>query len=157
LADLRRLLAADGPAVAVALRRITGTVAVRQEKYGRAERYGGSKGGRWALTFTPRLAPALAGRLETTPHAADVRARLGEAGAAEADHARPVTLVVDRRRPLHERLAPRVKPYVGTVNPATGKPYTRAEVAAALGVSPDVVYLAWRVAAGRTARKTPAA
>jgi hypothetical protein len=63
LADLRGLLAEEPAAVGLALRSIT----VSHERYGPGERYGGAKGGRWVLTFTPRLAPALAARAGERP------------------------------------------------------------------------------------------
>jgi hypothetical protein len=67
----------------------------------------------------------------------------------------PVTLVVDRRKALHERLAPRVLPFIGRINRATGRPYTRAEAAAELGLTVHVMYLAWRLAKRSAAPEQP--
>ena len=66
-----------------------------------------------------------------------------------------MTLVVDRRQAVHVRLAPRVAPFIGRTNPATGLPYTRADVAAELGCGVDVLYLAWRFAETGVAREGP--
>ena len=154
LADLRGLLNSDPAAAGLALRSVTGPIAVTDERYGPGDRYGGAKGGRWRLTFTPRLARALAGRVAGRP-AADLGERLAEAAHAEAEAAAPVTLVVDRRQAVHVRLAPRVAPFIGRTNPATGLPYTRADVAAELGCGVDVLYLAWRFAETGVAREGP--
>ena len=66
-----------------------------------------------------------------------------------------VTLILDRRKSLRERLAPRVKPFLGKINRATSRLYTRAEVAAELGFSVDVVYKAWALAQTGAAPRAP--
>jgi hypothetical protein len=156
LTKLRQLLSEGGEAAALAVRAITGPIRVRGESYPKDGRYGGRKGGRWILTFKPRLARALLQQAATASHSptdATVASKLETAATAEAElGSEVVTLVVDRRKSLHERLAPRVRNYLDQINPTTGKPYTRAEVAKGLEVSLDVMHLAWRLAAGKPAR-----
>jgi DNA invertase Pin-like site-specific DNA recombinase len=156
LRDLRGLLAAEPATAGLALRELTGTITVSSEPYGPGGRYGGRKGGRWVLAFTPRPLSAAAARAAEVgaPGAARLADAVGRAAGGGRGQVEPavVRLVVDRRRAYHERLAPRVQPYVGRTNPDTGRPYTRREVAKALGEKVDVVYLAWRYASTGRAR-----
>jgi DNA invertase Pin-like site-specific DNA recombinase len=151
ISDLSSLLAGAPEEAALALRDITGVITVKDQPYSADGRYGGTKGGKWVLSFTPRIGSALTRQLEAKSASADLRQQVAE--TSEAEEAIPVTLVADRRQSVHARLAPQVKSFIGKVNPGTGKPFTRKEVASQLGQKIDVIHLAWRLAEMGFARR----
>lgn len=138
LPKLRELLNEETTAAALALRKLTGRMTVRHK------RHSGKKGGVWILTFTPRLLPSLLERAKDSnlPEANT----LTHVDAGKPLEVKAVTLMVDKRLSVQERIAPAVAKLLGQIDPETSQPYTIPSIAKVLGYSRDVTYKASTVA-----------